>query len=792
MVKNNQCKIGSLNVRSIFKESKQSTRKEFGSFLRSKSLGLGILCLQEVSKFNLQDHLTDDQIRSFSFIFPRCSFLLSKHCAIIICLKPGLMLDDCAISLDERCITATVKDSNQKLLCKIVNSYFPANESVRLSFTSQFLGLPFWQDITNSPLMLMGDFNIHLHDKTVTKHAKISPLMDWLQVNLFNCFPTGEVTFSPARTTIDYLFGHPSLATRLVNAEIQFLSVSWTDHCLLTLDLLAPRTQFGPGSWRFNPTLLDNPHFLPLLNKTVSVFFDSISKCTEGDKPMDHDSTNQDNWEALKRVLQCCAKQFTRGGKTRFKSKVVFLQKGRAEALRLLKSTDGYDTPASAVDVSSSALSTQQKKVKNIVTLIDAEIQNETRESMLRSATRWHEEGERNNKYFYQVIKERQTQQTIQTLKCSRTGAVLTDTADIMQEARGFYQRLYTPDAIDLNAVDSLLGNIPPEAKLKDPDAKRLLETPSPDTILMLLNHTPKAKSPGLDGIPFEVYKYFALNSPAFLTLLTAVLSDALTGKYPDSWKQTRMVLLFKKRDPELLSNWRPLSMISCDARLFTKLLANRFNKVMPLLITPYQTGFMPHRLISDNAWVNHSLMANLRSTAPLDPHVAVLLDQEKAYDRLNADYLARVLIHFGFPAALVSVLSSLFFETQITLSVNGWSSEPLLQSRGVRQGDPLSPLLFTLGIEPLLRTILASPQIVGITMNTVVPPVSTVQTYGSQLSVANPLAAPASPPRIKLLSYADDLEVFLSSPQEWYVLQKILDTYGLASNAKVNLSKLL
>jgi hypothetical protein len=68
-------------------------------------------------------------------------------------------------------------------------------------------------------------------------------------------------------------------------------------------------------------------------------------------------------------------------------------------------------------------------------------------------------------------------------------------------------------------------------------------------------------------------------------------------------------MVLFKKGDPELLKNWwRPLSLINADAKLFTKLLANRFYKVLHLLINPYQTGFMPDRPISENGWLNQTL----------------------------------------------------------------------------------------------------------------------------------------------------------------------------------------
>ncbi|KAI7873559.1 hypothetical protein K492DRAFT_118572, partial [Lichtheimia hyalospora FSU 10163] len=107
---------------------------------------------------------------------------------------------------------------------------------------------------------------------------------------------------------------------------------------------------------------------------------------------------------------------------------------------------------------------------------IDKLTQQQTQQAILRSATRWHEKGERNNKYFYRVIQSRQQQQTIQSLKCSRTDRVLHDPRDIIQETRHFYQQLYTPEDIDHNAIDRLLSNIPEQVRLTSEDAKDLIE----------------------------------------------------------------------------------------------------------------------------------------------------------------------------------------------------------------------------------------------------------------------------------------------------------------------------
>ncbi|KAG0767924.1 hypothetical protein G6F22_017575 [Rhizopus arrhizus] len=145
---------------------------------------------------------------------------------------------------------------------------------------------------------------------------------------------------------------------------------------------------------------------------------------------------------------------------------------------------------------------------------------------------------------------------------------------------------------------------------------------------------------------------------------------------------------------------------------------------------------------------------------------LGLLLDQEKAYDRVHPDYLRQVLLRFGFPQTFVDSILGLFFGTQLRLNVNGFLSKPVHQRRGLRQGDPISPLLFNLAFEPLLRRTLSD---------------STYQGYSLPRSPRSPCSEP-----VKLLAYADDVLFLLNDPSDLTSLQEHLSLYSRASNARI------
>ncbi|CEP18070.1 hypothetical protein [Parasitella parasitica] len=145
-------------------------------------------------------------------------------------------------------------------------------------------------------------------------------------------------------TCIDYIFGHASLSPRLANSQLLYMPSRWTDHCLLTVDLLPATASIGPDSWRFNPTFLADEEFPWLLNATVSLFFSDAAGVRSGGSRTKGIHTSQDGsgdpegtvtrWESFKLLLKCCAQKYTRGMKARFKNK------GRPEDCAGARQTD--------------------------------------------------------------------------------------------------------------------------------------------------------------------------------------------------------------------------------------------------------------------------------------------------------------------------------------------------------------------------------------------------------------------------------------------------------------------
>lgn len=205
-------------------------------------------------------------------------------------------------------------------------------------------------------------------------------------------------------------------------------------------------------------------------------------------------------------------------------------------------------------------------------------------------------------------------------------------------------QNLYTSGASSKELVDDFFSQI--EMPSSDESDKSGLER---NTTLTEIDNAIKkmkpGKAPGPDGYPSEFFKKFA---PKLLPLLVKVFEEVLVRKaLPPTMTQASISLLLKKnKDPLLCESYRPISLLCCDYNIRTKVLAGRLEKIMPKLIHPDQTGFIVGRQLSNNL---RRVFNVIYQPNNVEPELIISLDAQKAFDRIEYNYLFTVLEKFGF-----------------------------------------------------------------------------------------------------------------------------------------------
>ena len=206
-------------------------------------------------------------------------------------------------------------------------------------------------------------------------------------------------------------------------------------------------------------------------------------------------------------------------------------------------------------------------------------------------------------------------------------------------------------------------------------------------------------KTPGPDGLPTEFYKSnLEVIGPHLHSMLNAALERR---SLPASMMEAVIVVIPKPgKDPELCSSYRPISLLNVDAKILTKILANRLNTVILTLIHGDQTGFMPGKGTDINIRRLHTNIAIFREQNTAG--AVASLDAEKAFDSVEWAFLWRVLTKFGFGPKFIEWIKLLYGSPTARVSTGGSVSAPFQLCRGTRQGCPLSPGLFALAIEPM------------------------------------------------------------------------------------------
>lgn len=310
-----------------------------------------------------------------------------------------------------------------------------------------------------------------------------------------------------------------------------------------------------------------------------------------------------------------------------------------------------------------------------------------------KSRVSWLKCGDSNNKFFFNACKTRWNQNKILSIEDGR-GNTFTSHSDISQVAVDFFTNLMG----QTSHVHSFPEDLP-LPRISDTQSEELARPFTESEIWNVVKNMPRNKCPGPDG--FTVEFFVASWSIVGSDFCKGILYFFDTLQLPRIVNSVVLALVPKRNPTSTMSDFRPIACCNIMYKCITKLLALRLKKLMPSLISPSQSAFVPKRLIGDNILLAQGLFKNYHlETGP--PRCAVKLDIKKAFDSLNWDFILAALTGMGFPAIFTNWIMTCITTCMISVKVNGSLEGYFKAASGLRQGDPMSPYLFVIAMEVL------------------------------------------------------------------------------------------
>jgi hypothetical protein len=284
-------------------------------------------------------------------------------------------------------------------------------------------------------------------------------------------------------------------------------------------------------------------------------------------------------------------------------------------------------------------------------------------------------------------------------------------------------------------------AELPPTLQHADP----LVAYINRASIVARLSHCSNT-APGADGVRYSCLRMKDPNAHILVEILNRCLSEK---RIPAAWKSSRTILLHKKGEKNNISNWRPISLSSCLYKIYAGILADRLGRWAGSsgAVSKVQKGFMPYEGCSEHNFILQQCLDDARETG--SQLTVTWLDLRNAFPSVPHTSILAMLKQHGVHPHLVDIVQDLYTDCSTTFCTDGGETEAVPMKSGVKQGCPLSPIVFNLTLEVLIRSVMKLGEQRGFSL------------LGHTISC---------------LAYADDLVLTAKSTED---MQALLDTAG-------------
>lgn len=375
-----------------------------------------------------------------------------------------------------------------------------------------------------------------------------------------------------------------------------------------------------------------------------------------------------------------------------------------------------------------------------------------------KSRINWQLLGDKNTKFFHSMASARQRKNLINSL--SVEGIICEDPGQIKLAVFSHFQNLYEETMVVRRSIGEKWGG-----SIDSDLSNQLTAAFTEKEVWIIIKSCDGNKAPGPDGLNMlcikKCWSFMKKDIMAFINEFHR------NGKLPRGINSSFIALIPKIETAMNLSEYRPISLIGSMYKILSKVLAARIKNTIPVVVSEVQSAFSGGKNIQDGILIANEVVDGWKKGRKQG--LIIKIDFEKAFDKLNWQYLWKMMKLMNFPRKWITWMKECLSSAWISVLVNGSPTKGFKMHKGVRQGDPLSPFLFIIAVEGLnwlFKRALNQGSFNGVKMG------------NEGLTLSH-------------LQFADDTLVFCkASLEEVQVVKKLLEDFEEISGLKINFHK--